>query len=76
MLCIFVSMQEREPRLPSLLKLLLWAQCQLDKLAVYPRMNDLVTGTLSDPTSEGMQVYSVVIVTPFVIGCLSHAYHV
>ena len=42
-------MQEREPRLPGLLKLLLWAQNQLDEKVQYPRMNDLVSGNLSSP---------------------------
>ena len=49
--------QEREPRLPGLLKLLLWAQNQLDCKANYPRMNDLVSGSLSEPTSEAQNVY-------------------
>lgn len=42
--------QEKEPRLPTLLKLLLWAQSQLDSKLQYPRMVDLVAGRLSDPT--------------------------
>ena len=41
--------QEAEPRLPTLLKLLLWAQNQLDNKLQYPRMVDLVAGRLSDP---------------------------
>ncbi|EIE21641.1 hypothetical protein COCSUDRAFT_33734 [Coccomyxa subellipsoidea C-169] len=49
--------QEREPRLPGLLKLLLWAQNQLDSKAIYPRMDDLVSGTLSEPTSDVPNVY-------------------
>lgn len=49
--------QEREPRLPGLLKLLLWAQNQLDCKANYPRMNDLVSGSLSESTSEAQNVY-------------------
>eukprot|EP00195_Chlamydomonas_chlamydogama_P003208 CAMPEP_0202920396 /NCGR_PEP_ID=MMETSP1392-20130828/76832_1 /ASSEMBLY_ACC=CAM_ASM_000868 /TAXON_ID=225041 /ORGANISM="Chlamydomonas chlamydogama, Strain SAG 11-48b" /LENGTH=198 /DNA_ID=CAMNT_0049613891 /DNA_START=160 /DNA_END=756 /DNA_ORIENTATION=+ len=40
---------DREPRLPMLLKLMLWAQAQLDDKAVYPRLSDLVVGGLSDP---------------------------
>ncbi|EFJ43540.1 hypothetical protein VOLCADRAFT_65822 [Volvox carteri f. nagariensis] len=42
--------QEREPRLPLLLKLLLWAQAQLDERATYPRINDIVTAQLVPPT--------------------------
>ncbi|KAG2449028.1 hypothetical protein HYH02_005780 [Chlamydomonas schloesseri] len=38
--------QEREPRLPLLLKLLLWAQAQLDERAVYPRIGDLASAQL------------------------------
>ena len=45
-----LHVQEREPRLPGLLKLLLWAQNQLDEKLQYPRMNDLVSGNLSLPT--------------------------
>lgn len=40
--------QERQPRLLLLLKMMLWAQQQLDERAVYPRVTDLATGTLSD----------------------------
>lgn len=43
--------QEPEPRLPGLLKMLLWAQTQLDERVEYPRCSDLVTATLSDPGS-------------------------
>ena len=43
----FGCLQEKEPRLPGLLKLLLWAQNQLDEKVHYPRMNDLVSGNLS-----------------------------
>ena len=45
-----MPVQEKEPRLPTLLKLLLWAQSQLDSKLQYPRMVDLVAGRLSDPT--------------------------
>ena len=44
-----LMLQEKEPRLPTLLKLLLWAQNQLDNKLQYPRMVDLVAGRLSDP---------------------------
>ncbi|KAG6754819.1 hypothetical protein POTOM_040617 [Populus tomentosa] len=37
------------PKLPNLLKMLLWAQNQLDEKAVYPRINDLSTAMLEDP---------------------------
>ncbi|KDO75825.1 hypothetical protein CISIN_1g026151mg [Citrus sinensis] len=40
---------EKDPKLPSLLKMLLWAQNQLDEKAAYPRINDLATATLEDP---------------------------
>ncbi|KAI3436058.1 hypothetical protein D9Q98_002117 [Chlorella vulgaris] len=38
--------QEAEPKLPNLLKLLMWAQKQLDEKAVYPRVDNLVTAEL------------------------------
>ncbi|XP_050108486.1 protein GID8 homolog isoform X3 [Malus sylvestris] len=41
---------EKDPKLPSLLKMLLWAQNQLDEKAAYPRINDLSTAKLEDPT--------------------------
>ncbi|THG18791.1 hypothetical protein TEA_010235 [Camellia sinensis var. sinensis] len=40
---------EKDPKLPSLLKMLLWAQNQLDEKAAYPRIKDLATATLEDP---------------------------
>nr|VDC76623.1 unnamed protein product [Brassica rapa] len=40
---------EKDPKLPSLLKMLIWAQNQLDEKAVYPHINDLSTGQLEDP---------------------------
>ncbi|XP_039115427.1 protein GID8 homolog [Dioscorea cayenensis subsp. rotundata] len=40
---------EKEPKLPSLLKMLIWAQNQLDEKAVYPHITDLVKATLEDP---------------------------
>ncbi|XP_034892064.1 protein GID8 homolog isoform X3 [Populus alba] len=40
--------REKDPKLPSLLKMLLWAQNQLDEKAVYPRINDLSTAKLED----------------------------
>lgn len=38
-----------DPKLPSLLKMLIWAQNQLDEKATYPRINDLSTASLEDP---------------------------
>ncbi|RZR89526.1 hypothetical protein BHM03_00017270 [Ensete ventricosum] len=38
-----------DPKLPSLLKMLIWAQNQLDEKAAYPRINNLTTATLEDP---------------------------
>lgn len=40
---------EKDPKLPNLLKMLIWAQNQLDEKAVFPRINDLSKGTLEDP---------------------------
>ncbi|KAK6917498.1 CTLH/CRA C-terminal to LisH motif domain [Dillenia turbinata] len=42
---------EKDPKLPSLLKMLIWAQNQLDEKAVYPRINDLSTAKLEDPAT-------------------------
>eukprot|EP00245_Coleochaete_scutata_P006533 TRINITY_DN20_c0_g1_i4.p1 TRINITY_DN20_c0_g1~~TRINITY_DN20_c0_g1_i4.p1 ORF type:complete len:240 (+),score=63.83 TRINITY_DN20_c0_g1_i4:209-928(+) len=41
---------EKDPKLPSLLKMLIWAQHQLDEKVSYPRINDLVNATLEGPT--------------------------
>ena len=41
--------QEAEPKLPNLLKLLVWAQKQLDEKAVYPRIENLTTAQLVEP---------------------------
>ncbi|CAF2133834.1 unnamed protein product [Brassica rapa subsp. trilocularis] len=41
---------EKDPKLPSLLKMLIWAQNQLDEKAVYPHINDLSTGQLQNPS--------------------------
>ncbi|KAL6992621.1 Glucose-induced degradation complex subunit [Sarracenia purpurea var. burkii] len=40
---------EKDPKLPSLLKMLIWAQNQLDEKAAYPHIKDLSTATLEDP---------------------------
>ncbi|MBA0865591.1 hypothetical protein Goshw_013625 [Gossypium schwendimanii] len=39
-----------DPKLPSLLKMLIWAQNKLDKKAAYPCINDLSNARLEDPT--------------------------
>jgi len=42
--------RESSSKLASLLKLLLWAQDELDsKKAKYPKMSNLVNGTLDEP---------------------------
>ncbi len=43
--------QEKDPKLPSLLKLLSWAQDQLAQQAEFPRMN-FGTGELEDPSAS------------------------
>nr|XP_004234130.1 protein GID8 homolog [Solanum lycopersicum] len=40
---------EKDPKLPSLLKMLIWAQNQLGEKAVFPRITDLSTAKLEDP---------------------------
>ncbi|CAN1854313.1 Protein GID8 homolog [Linum perenne] len=40
---------EKEPKLPILLKRLIWTQNKLDQRAAYPRINDLSTAMLEDP---------------------------
>ncbi|XP_058095442.1 protein GID8 homolog isoform X2 [Magnolia sinica] len=42
---------EKDPKLPSLLKMLIWAQNQLDEKAIYPHINDLSTAMLEDPAT-------------------------
>ena len=41
--------QEQESRLPCLLKMMLWAQDQLDEKVNFPRINDLVSARLEGP---------------------------
>ncbi|XP_059292265.1 protein GID8 homolog isoform X2 [Lycium ferocissimum] len=41
---------EKDPKLPSLLKMLIWAQNQLDEKAFYPRVNNMSTASLEDPS--------------------------
>jgi hypothetical protein len=43
--------QEQEPRLPSLLKMMLWAQDRLSQLADFPKIKDLSTGDLIESSS-------------------------
>jgi hypothetical protein len=38
-----------DPKLPSLLKMLIWTQDQLDEKAAYPRINNFSTAALEDP---------------------------
>ncbi|XP_042428642.1 protein GID8 homolog [Zingiber officinale] len=40
---------EKDPKLPSLLKKLIWTQNQLDEKAAYPKINNLTTAALDDP---------------------------
>ncbi|KAF1874822.1 hypothetical protein Lal_00007437 [Lupinus albus] len=40
---------EKDPKLPSLLKMLIWAQNQLDEKAAYPHIKDLSSAKLEDP---------------------------
>ncbi|KAG6517157.1 protein GID8 homolog [Zingiber officinale] len=40
---------EKDPKLPSMLKMLIWAQNQLDEKAVYPKINNLTAAALEDP---------------------------
>eukprot|EP00850_Spirogloea_muscicola_P024876 SM001679S02932 [mRNA] locus=s1679:28:1329:+ [translate_table: standard] len=40
---------EKDPKLPNLLKMLIWAQQQLDEKLCYPRITDLVAATLVEP---------------------------
>nr|AAP46639.1 PG4 [Hordeum vulgare] len=40
---------EKGPKLPSLLKMLIWTQNQLSEKAAYPRINNLSTADLEDP---------------------------
>ncbi|XP_019440269.1 PREDICTED: glucose-induced degradation protein 8 homolog isoform X1 [Lupinus angustifolius] len=46
---LFLAIFYLDPKLPSLLKMLIWSQNQLDEKAAYPRINDLSKGTLEDP---------------------------
>eukprot|EP00252_Welwitschia_mirabilis_P004390 TRINITY_DN14749_c0_g1_i1.p1 TRINITY_DN14749_c0_g1~~TRINITY_DN14749_c0_g1_i1.p1 ORF type:complete len:246 (+),score=64.06 TRINITY_DN14749_c0_g1_i1:148-885(+) len=39
---------EKDPKLPSLLKMLVWAQKQLDEKAYYPHISDIAKATLED----------------------------
>ncbi|KAK8494510.1 hypothetical protein V6N12_034672 [Hibiscus sabdariffa] len=40
---------EKDPKLDRLVKMVIWAQNQLDEKAVYPRQNDLWSARLEDP---------------------------
>ncbi|KAJ2637701.1 hypothetical protein GGF40_002177 [Coemansia sp. RSA 1286] len=43
--------QPKEPKLPALLQLLAWTQDQLDEKASYPRINNIVSAVLTNPSS-------------------------
>ncbi|GLJ35132.1 hypothetical protein SUGI_0707150 [Cryptomeria japonica] len=40
--------REKDPKLPSLLKMLIWAQNQLDEKACYPHISDISSATLEE----------------------------
>ena len=44
--------QEKEARLPNLLKMVVWAQQQLDEKLAYPRINDLMNTELVEPADS------------------------
>eukprot|EP00741_Cyanophora_paradoxa_P009544 tig00001525_g9244.t1 len=56
--------QEKDPKLPVLLKMLIWSQNQLDEKVTYPRINDLSSGALDVGSAafDPMQVTSASIV--------------
>eukprot|EP01113_Clastostelium_recurvatum_P007877 TRINITY_DN13688_c0_g1_i3.p1 TRINITY_DN13688_c0_g1~~TRINITY_DN13688_c0_g1_i3.p1 ORF type:complete len:224 (-),score=71.20 TRINITY_DN13688_c0_g1_i3:66-737(-) len=41
--------QEKEPRLPALLRILTWGQTQLDEKLVYPHINSLMAAKIEEP---------------------------
>nr|GLL24082.1 glucose-induced degradation protein 8 homolog [Ipomoea trifida] len=43
---------EKDPKLPSLLKMLIWAQNELDEKLAYPRIKIVSTAALEDPDVE------------------------
>lgn len=45
--------QDKEPRLPILLKMMVWAQNHLDEKLTYPRITDFLTAKLEDPQPSG-----------------------
>lgn len=47
-----IQSHEKDPKLPRLLKMLIWAQNQLDEKACYPHITDLVNATLEDPLTS------------------------
>ena len=44
--------QEKEARLPNLLKMVVWAQQQLNEKLAYPRINDLMNTELVEPADS------------------------
>mmetsp|Transcript_17262 Transcript_17262/g.37561 ORF Transcript_17262/g.37561 Transcript_17262/m.37561 type:complete len:231 (-) Transcript_17262:378-1070(-) len=45
--------QEREPRLPVLLKMMVWAQNQLKEKVAFPYINDFLTANLEEEADSG-----------------------
>lgn len=45
----FTVVTVADPKLPNLLKMLIWAQAQLDEKLRYPHITDFVNATLEDP---------------------------
>ncbi|KND01575.1 uncharacterized protein SPPG_09111 [Spizellomyces punctatus DAOM BR117] len=45
--------QEKDPKLPSLLKMLVWAQNQLEEKMLFPKIRNLVTAELEAPAPSG-----------------------
>ncbi|KAL0076513.1 CTLH/CRA C-terminal to lish motif domain-containing protein [Phycomyces blakesleeanus] len=44
--------REKEPKLPNLLKMLVWSQVQLDERLLYPRIEDFLKADLVTPEEE------------------------
>ncbi|RZC50807.1 hypothetical protein C5167_019225 [Papaver somniferum] len=52
MFVVALCLKSNNPKLPSLLKMLVWAQSQLDEKALYPHIKDLSTGVLEDHSAS------------------------
>ncbi|KAG2220268.1 hypothetical protein INT45_009883 [Circinella minor] len=48
--------REKDPKLPSLLKMLVWSQDQLDERMIYPRIENLISADLVVRDSQGNPV--------------------